>query len=281
MSVSGYIDSLFYRLAVEHAIIGRIHIAAVVRPENTARMMIGIETFVAVVIGNAVLYFVHRYDFGGLGSAAHTVSACLEAGTVSCFVGHAAWPVTVVKSPALFYHDGLSGVDEVEAVVAVPPRAATSEYVTAAVVVGVSAESVYITAFAAVRNGIIVIVSVTVQYKIAGPLYQIEADSHTVVHGQVFIDVVIAAPVAETFRLGVSHNGNLRTHHFDILEMQVGTADIEYADTFSGGLYVREVEHRTFARVAEIADAMLIVRSAFVHQEYAGVDVFFLSLLDD
>lgn len=87
---------------------------------------------------------------GALGVLLIPYPPALEAGTVSCFVGHAARPVTVVKSPTLFYHDGLSGVDEVEAVVAVPPRAATSEYVTAAVVVGVSAESVYITAFAAV-----------------------------------------------------------------------------------------------------------------------------------
>ena len=60
MSVSGYIDSLFYRLAVEHAIIGRIHIAAVVRPENTARMMIGIETVGFVMIGDAVFYRIDR-----------------------------------------------------------------------------------------------------------------------------------------------------------------------------------------------------------------------------
>lgn len=54
MSVSGYINSFFYRFTVEHAIVGRVLISAVVGPKNAARVMIGIKTFVAVVISYTV-----------------------------------------------------------------------------------------------------------------------------------------------------------------------------------------------------------------------------------
>ena len=239
--------------------------------------MIGIKTFVAVVISYTVFYFVHRYDFRGFGTVTHAVATRLETGTVSRFGGGAARPVTVVKRPAVVYHNGLAGVDEVEAVVTVPPCTATSEYITASIVVGVSAEAVHITAPATVRNGIVVIVSVTVQYQVVSSFHQIKTDSHAIVHGQVLIDIVIAAPVAETFRLGMPDKGDLCTYYFDILEMQVGAADIEHADTLLEGLYLREVEYRTFTRITEVTDTVFVVRSAFVHQEYAGVDFFSFS----
>ena len=59
--------------------------------------------------------------------------------------------------------------------------------------------------------------------------------------------------------------------------MQVGAADIEHADTLLEGLYLREVEYRTFTRITEVTDTVFVVRSAFVHQEYAGVDFFSFS----
>ena len=63
----------------------------------------------------------------------------------------------------------------------------------------------------------------------------------------------------------MSYNGDLRAHHFDVLEMQVGTAHIEHADALFVGFYLGEVEYRTLTRIAEVADAVFLVRSALVH----------------
>ena len=68
------------------------------------------------------------------------------------------------------------------------------------------------------QRRVVIVVGIAVEHQIAHASGEIYADSHTVVHGNVFDDVVVAVAAAETFRLGVGGDGDLCAHDVKVLK---------------------------------------------------------------
>src|SRR5690606_1013085 len=101
-----------------------------------------------------------------------------------------------------------------------------------------------------------------------GPSHQIESDRHTVMHGEVFIDIIVPPIVTEAFRLRMSHNSHLCADHFKVFKMEIGTTDVKDNYPTIGRLHGRHIEYGALSIVAKIMYALVLARPAFTHIAY-------------
>ena len=243
---------------------------------QTSQMVVGIESIGTVGCRDAVFGNMHR-SFIKLrsGHFSHAIAAAFESVSICYLLVFAidAGKSVLVGDAIEKLHRGL-GVDEVVTVIAVIPGSATDEYILFAVECSrVASEPVAITAFSVFRNGIEVIVGITIdEVVVCTFLDEIESDSHAVVSSDVLQLVMRSIEYSEVFALGMMGLCYLNTDALNVLDVEIAASKQESGDA-GIRFYLREIEHGAFAlgiRHADVADALLGC-SALVEQEGYGI----------
>ena len=209
-SVAGGIPS-----AGQHVVLGPILERRIVVPGVPARGVVGIEPAGLVSPGNIVLNEVPDAVLAAPHLEAVAISVCGPAGTV---VG-----VPTAKGPRVFNGDRNLLVNQIIAIVRVPPRAAAPDDRGGTAGLVVNTEAVGILPVALGRSRIVVVVSIAIEDEVAPPSLRAHEYpiAHVVVHIQQLKDIVAAAHIKPV----VGVRGLLEAAFLDPLEMQPVTRD--------------------------------------------------------
>lgn len=217
-------------------------------------VVIGVEAVGSIAHCQIELHDMARHRLGIIASVA-AVAACLEACAVvqrgECAV------VPVVERPVVLQGDCGSGIDQVEAIVAVEPCAAAFDEVSGASRKRrVHAETVDISIGEGIEST--VVIGIDVVYQVVAARNQVPADRLAVVDRQILEQVAVAAVNAECFGLGQAVcNGDPHTHHLESAKDAVVAGHPECGHAQAGGRHRRDVEHRPLVGDVDIGDAGL------------------------
>ena len=168
-------------------------------------------------------------------------------------------------------------VDEVVSIIAVIPCSAANKHILFAIErTWMTSESVTVATFSVFRNGIEIVVGITVDEIIVRTfLDKIESNSHTIVSRNIFKYIVGGIENSEVFTLSMMSLGYLNADALNILDTEIATSEQKSCDA-GIRFYFREIENRAIAlgiHHSDIADGLLWC-SAFVKQE--GYGIYFL-----
>src|SRR5574344_1757989 len=127
MIIAAYILCDIPRLLINHLIVVLIKIGTIVVPVVASQMMVGIESVSLVVIRDTVFYRITG-SINGFRLHFKTVTACLKTVSVTRRTSRKVL-ISIIECPTMVECDRCIVVDQVEPVIAVAPRAATSEHI--------------------------------------------------------------------------------------------------------------------------------------------------------
>ena len=252
-----------------------VHVRRVVEPLAAHAGVVRVKARSLVFPGGA--------ELDGMTPAAEGAFAHLDAVTVAVLrVSKSVIAVAVPHRIAVLQHHGEFLVDEVEAVVAVPPGAAPDELrgIALARLLVMRAEAVGIFAVALPAQGVVVVVGIAVQEDVSTAIrcavVREESGARIMVAVHIFQKDVLAR-VKEHAGIGVVFHG--RIPHLETLQVQIlcrnhnrrgihrslGSAVAVFPACGHGE--VRAVKNRTLARIGQVMDAV-VVTLATCRQDY-------------
>ena len=209
-------------LPIEHQEVDAVAVAAVVKPIDATRVVIGVKAGALVFYGEAIFHDMAGNRFWNTIERGGAIPAGLE--TVTVGEGFEVWRVSVVESPAVLDGDRFVRADEVEAVVAVKPGAAAAEDVAGASPGGMAAEAVGVSASPAFRGDIVVVPGVAVEEQVVRPADMVDPDGLAVMKGELFEDIV-AAVAFDGNGLGVSFHRDLDARDREAFQVDPRSVD--------------------------------------------------------
>ena len=218
--------------------------------------MIGIKPLILIHISKAVLNNVHRNHTWCFRTITHPISPGLKPSAVTRL--YSLFRISIQERPTVINGKNRLAVNQIKTIITVIPRTTPPEYI--ARILGrseMSTESIYISTFTAVGYRIIIIIGIAIQHQIVLTRHYIEADRHTVMHRQMFVDIITSTFIAKTFGLGMSHNSYLCSHHLYISEMQIRATYIKHNNTFIFRLYRRKVKNRTLIFITGVTNSFV------------------------
>lgn len=151
----------------------------------------------------------------------HAKASSLETCSVACSCKRSG-TIAVVECHTILDYDGCKTVDEVKAVIAIPPCTTALEHVSRIFSrIKMCTKAIHITAISSVGNSIEIVVGITIKDEIITSRYHIYSDSHTIVEGTIIYHTMTCIFKTDTFTLGMSFLSNLYPDYLQLTENEI------------------------------------------------------------
>ena len=160
-TLPSYINILISRLTAYKTVVSRIGDSNIILEHQSPKMMICIYSLVLILIGNTSSDDMARNNLNltyHSGVQFHTKATSLETCSVSGSC-KGSRTIAVIECHTILYNDGCKTVDEVKAIITIPPSPTTSEHVSCIFSRSeMSTKAIYITAISTFGNRIVVVI---------------------------------------------------------------------------------------------------------------------------
>ena len=163
-------------------------------------MMIGIESLIFIGPSYAVAYYVTRYHRGHFGRSRHAIAAAFDACAIAA--RYHVCIITVLPRPAILYSHRSPIIDKVKTIIAISPGTASAHHIARVFgLIEMKTKAVAVAALAILRNGVVVVIGVTIQHQIIAASGSVHAYTHAIVHIYLFDHAIAAAKECHIYAL--------------------------------------------------------------------------------